>query len=102
MESPPRVALVSGYSVVPISIIMIAAEVYMHPMIWLIILGPPCLALVISRGGGMGAKTKDITLGGGFKVDVWQSVQLGRYGFWIVLAIIYTVTLAAALVEHKI
>lgn len=80
----------------------------MHPMTWLIILGPPCLAFVIWRyggvgwNGGRGAKAKDVVVGGGFKVDVWQSVQLGKYGFWIVLAIAYTVTIAAALVEHKI
>jgi hypothetical protein len=81
---------------------MIVVEVYMHPMIWLIILGPPCLTLVLWCCGGMGAKRKDITVGGGFKADVWQSVQLGKYGYWIILAIVYTVTIATALVEHKI
>jgi len=74
----------------------------MHPIIWLIILGPPCLSLFIWKSGNMGARTKDITVGGGFKVDVWQSFTLGKYGFWIILAIVYAVTITTALVEHKI
>jgi uncharacterized membrane protein YoaT (DUF817 family) len=81
---------------------MIVAEVDMHPMIWLIIIGPPCLAFFIWRSGGAGDHTRDATVTGGFKVDVWQRVSLGKYGYWIILAIIYTVTIATALVEHKI
>jgi len=74
----------------------------MHSIIWVLILVPPCLAFVIWQYGGVGAKTRDMTVTSGFKVDLWQSMRLGKYGFWIILAIIYTVTLATALVEHKI
>jgi hypothetical protein len=81
---------------------MIVVEADMQPIIWLIILGPPCLSLLIWKSGGLSARTKDITLGGGFKVDVWQSFTLGKYGFWIILTVIYAVTIATALVEHKI
>jgi hypothetical protein len=66
----------------------------MHPVIWLIILGPPCLAFVLWQYIGVGARTGDIL--------PWQKVRLGKYGFWIMLAITYTATLATALVEHKI
>ncbi len=81
---------------------MIVGEINMRPIVWLIILGPPCLAFVIWRYGGVRGRAGDITVKGGFKVDLWQSVQLGKYGFWIILALTYIVTLATALVEHKI
>jgi hypothetical protein len=73
----------------------------MNPIVWVIVLGPPCLAFFIWKAGS-GPKTKDVTINFGFKADVWQRVTLGRYGFWIVLAIIYTVTLATAFVRHII
>jgi hypothetical protein len=74
----------------------------MHSIIWFLILFPPCLAFFIWKGGGLGLKTRDITLTGGFKVDVWQRVYLGKYGFWIILAILYAVMFAAAAFEHKL
>ena len=66
----------------------------MHPMIWLIILGPPCLAFVLWQSIGVGAKSGNTV--------PWQKVRLGKHGFWIMLAIIYAATLATVLVEHKI
>jgi hypothetical protein len=74
----------------------------MHPIIWLLILFPPCLAFYIWKFGGVGNRTKDITVTGGFKADVWQRVSLGKYGYWIILTILYTVMFAAAAFEHKL
>jgi len=57
----------------------------MHPLIWFLILFPPCLALYIWKaGGGDAARKSDITVTGGFKADVWQRANLGKYGFWII------------------
>jgi hypothetical protein len=80
---------------------MTVVEIDMNPIIWFIVLGPPCLAFVIWKGSS-GPRTKDVTITFGFKADMWQRVSLGKYGFWILLAIIYTVTLATAFVDHII
>jgi hypothetical protein len=66
----------------------------MHPTIWVLVLAPPILALVIWQYLGIGARTGNIL--------PWQRVRLGKYGFWIILAIFYSVTFATALVEHKL
>ena len=66
----------------------------MHPMIWALILVPPCVAIILWQGVGIGSRTGNIV--------PWQHVRLGKYGFWITLAILYIVTFSAALVEHKL
>jgi hypothetical protein len=68
--------------------------VVMHPMIWVFILVPLFVAFLIWQGVGIGSRTGNIL--------PWQSVRLGKYGFWIILAILYIVTFSAALVEHKL
>jgi hypothetical protein len=73
---------------------MIALGVAMNSIIWLLILAPPCLALVLWQYVGIGARKRDIL--------PWQYVRLGKYGFWVILAILYIVTFTAALVEHKL
>ncbi len=73
---------------------MIVADVDMHPIIWFIVLGPPCLAFVLWQGIGLGAKTGNTI--------PWQTVQLGKYSYWVIPAIIYTATIATALLEHRI
>jgi hypothetical protein len=44
----------------------------MRPIIWFLILFPPCLGFYIWKLGGVGTRTRDITITGGFKADVWQ------------------------------
>ena len=66
----------------------------MNSIIWLLILAPPCLALVLWQSVGIDARKRDIL--------PWQYVRLGKYGFWVILAILYIVTFTAALVEHKL
>jgi len=67
----------------------------MIPTMWiLVLLLPPCLAALIWLYMGVGAGKGDAL--------PWQHVRLGRYGFWIVLGIIYTATFTAAFVEHKL
>jgi hypothetical protein len=73
---------------------MIALGVAMNSIIWLFILAPLCLALVLWQYVGIGARKRDIL--------PWQYVRLGKYGFWVILAILYIVTFTAALVEHKL
>jgi hypothetical protein len=73
----------------------------MNPIIWFLILFPPCLAFFLWKCGGVGSRTGDITFTGGFKADV-QPVYWGKYGFWIILAILYAVMFAAAAFEHKL
>jgi hypothetical protein len=63
-------------------------------MIWVFILVPLFVAFLIWQGVGIGSRTGNIL--------PWQSVRLGKYGFWIILAILYIVTFSAALVEHKL
>jgi hypothetical protein len=72
---------------------MLMIGVVMHPMIWALILVPPCVAIVIWQGVGIGSRTGNIV--------PWQHVRFGKHGFWITLAILYIVTFSAALVEHK-
>lgn len=60
----------------------------------LVLLLPPCLAIVIWQYIGVGTRTGDVM--------PWQRVRLGRYGFWVVLGIIYTVTFTAALIKYKL
>jgi hypothetical protein len=74
----------------------------MRPMIWFLILFPPCLAFYIWKLGGVGTRTRDITITGGFKADVWQRVSFGKYGYWIILTIIYAVMFSAAAFEHEL
>jgi hypothetical protein len=70
----------------------------MHSIVWvlililILILGAPFLALGIWLS--IGSRTGN--------VDPWRRVRLGKYGFWIILAIFYTVMFATALVEHKL
>jgi hypothetical protein len=66
----------------------------MHPMILALILVPPCVAIVIWQGVGIGSRAGNIV--------PWQHVRFGKYGFWTTLAILYIVTFSAALVEHKL
>jgi hypothetical protein len=66
----------------------------MHSFIWVLVFGPPCLAFLIWQGIGKGSRTGDAA--------PWQKVSLGRFGYWIILTIIYTAAFATALVEHKI
>jgi len=61
------------------------------------------LALYIWKaGGGDAARKSDITVTGGFKADVWQRANLGKYGFWIILAILYVSMFTFAAFEHKL
>jgi hypothetical protein len=68
----------------------------MASIIWVLLLGPPCLAALIwllTRGWTLlmmrGRPTP--------RIAMWQ-----RYDFWIILAILYIVMFAAALVRHKL
>jgi len=68
----------------------------MHSIIWLLLLAPPCLALVtwlIIRGWKlmmMGGRSTS-------RIAAWQ-----KYDFWIILGILYVVMFAAAVIEHKL
>jgi hypothetical protein len=66
----------------------------MHPMIWFLIFAPPCLAFLIWQGIEKGFRTGNTV--------PWARVRLGKFGFWMTLAILYVATFAAALVLHKL
>ena len=66
----------------------------MRSIMWILILLPPVLAFVIWQGIGLGSRTGNTV--------PWQRVRLGKYGFWVTLAIVYIATFAAALGLHKI
>ena len=68
----------------------------MSQLFWVLLIGPPALATItwlMSRGwiSAMmnGRSTSNITL--------WK-----KYDFWIILAILYVVMFADALLEHKL
>jgi len=68
----------------------------MHSIVWVLVLGPPCLAMLtwlVTRGWTFvvmrGRSTPRITK--------WQ-----RYDIWIILAILYIVMFAAALIKQKL
>jgi hypothetical protein len=73
---------------------MILLGVAMQPMIWVLVLVPPCIAILVWQGIGRGSKTEDTV--------PWQRVRLGKRGFWLTLAICYVAMFAAAVVLHKI
>jgi Fe2+ transport system protein B len=58
----------------------------MRPILWVLILAPPCAALVawLKPRSDLGAR------------------RVPTYTFWVVLAIAYVVAFATALVEHKL
>jgi hypothetical protein len=58
----------------------------MHSILWVLVLLPPCAALIVWL--------KPRTASGPKKVPT--------YTFWIVLAIMYVAVFAAALFEHKL
>lgn len=64
----------------------------MHFIIWVLVLVPPCVAFVAWQAISYSPRV-------GFPSIPFR---LGKYGFWIVLAIIYVATFATALIEHKI
>ena len=66
----------------------------MHSIVWVLILAPPCLALILWQGFDIGSRT-------GNELP-WQRVRMGKYGFWIVSTIFYAVMFAAAAFEHKL
>jgi hypothetical protein len=64
----------------------------MHSLGWVLALAiPPFIALIVWRL----VRFTEV----GFP---WQGVRLGKYGFWIIVTVIYSAILASALVEHKI
>lgn len=58
-----------------------------------LLLLPPLVAVALWQAFGMGGRNGNLV--------TLQSVRLGRYGFWIILGVAYTVTFAVAFVEHK-
>jgi hypothetical protein len=73
---------------------MIVLEADMHSIIWVLIFGPPCLAFVIWQQVAVGTSTRN--------KDSLNRVRLGKYGFWVILTIFYTVAFATALAKHKL
>lgn len=63
----------------------------MHSLAWILLLAPICVAFLLWRL----VRFTEV----GFP---WQGVRLGKYGFWIILTVIYLAVFASALIEHKI
>jgi hypothetical protein len=71
---------------------MITMGAAMHSIIWVLLLAGPCVAFVASLAIRYSPRV-------GFPSIPFR---LGKYGFWIVLAIVYVAMFATALIEHKI
>lgn len=69
----------------------------MHHLIWLLILAPPVVAYVfwMAVGQKTGASSK-------IPAGAYAAVHLGKYGYWIILAICYASFFGIALAMHKI
>jgi hypothetical protein len=64
----------------------------MHPMIWFLILAPPCLAFAVWHVVG----NKD------FRAGIQPGWRPFKHGFWVVLGLLYVAMFAAAVVLHKL
>jgi TRAP-type mannitol/chloroaromatic compound transport system permease small subunit len=66
----------------------------MHPIFWVLIFLPPFVTWVVWLRARSGAK--------GSRAITPQTGWLPRYGFWMLLAIVYGVMITAALVRRQI
>ena len=73
----------------------------MHPLIWFLILFPPCLAYWIWRGIAYKTGDTGATLDSSFGLS-GKRVRLGRHSYWILLAICYAAFFGAAFALHKL
>ena len=68
----------------------------MRSIVWVLLLGPPCLAVLtwlVTRGWTFLTMGRRPTR----RIAAWQ-----RHDFWVILAILYAVMFAAALLMHKL
>jgi hypothetical protein len=69
----------------------------MHPLIWFLIVAPPCLAFSIWRVIG----NKDFRAGIQPRTAA-LTLFSNRYGFWLILGVLYVGMFGTAMVLHKL
>jgi hypothetical protein len=66
----------------------------MHPMLWFVLLAPPCLSLIIWNVIG-----QDFQAG---NTPPWQRLRPFKGGFWVTLCVLYVGMFATAIALHRL